>query len=138
MRPYAATISSSWRRVLCATVALATLAFVGACSDGTASKQTSTAAVPLVCDVTPPTSCTDPTLDYAAIEPILQQRCLQCHGGQPGGPWPLDAYEHVADWANEIRAQLSSCTMPPADAGIPITSEEREKVLLWVRCGAPK
>jgi hypothetical protein len=93
---------------------------------------------PLVCDVTLPTSCNDPTIGYADIAPILEQRCLSCHRGTPGGPWPLTSYEHVASWANEIRGQVSACAMPPADAGSTMTDEERDRLLLWVRCGAPK
>lgn len=84
-----------------------------------------------------PKSCSDMSLGWADVEPIFEQRCIGCHSGDPGGPWPLTSYEHVADWANEIRAQMAACTMPPVDAGIAMPTEEREKILLWVRCGAP-
>lgn len=111
----------------------------GACSSGSSGPgDTGSHDTPLVCDVTLPTSCTDPSLGYADIAPILEQRCLSCHGGTPGGPWPLTSYEHVASWANEIRGQVSACAMPPADAGGTMTNEERDRLLLWVRCGAPK
>jgi uncharacterized membrane protein len=99
---------------------------------------TGTHETQLVCDVELPTACTDPDLHYADVVPLLEQHCLGCHGGSPGGPWPLTSYEHVASWANEIRAQMSACTMPPSDAGATMTTEERERLLLWVRCGAPK
>jgi uncharacterized membrane protein len=66
------------------------------------------------------------------------ERCDECgcHSGDPAGPWPLTSYEHVAEWASEIRAQMAACTMPPADAGSGMPPEEREKILLWIRCGA--
>jgi len=92
---------------------------------------------PLVCDVTLPKSCSDMFVGWADVEPIFEQRCIGCHSGESGGPWPLTSYEHVADWANEIRAQMTACSMPPVDAGIAMPTEEREKILLWVRCGAP-
>ena len=102
--------------------------------DGAASD----AAKPPVCDVTLPTSCPDPAPHYAAdVEPILKQRCWSCHDGK-GEQWPLTTYSHVADWALEIRAQISKCTMPPPDSGITVPNEERETILAWLRCGFPK
>jgi uncharacterized membrane protein len=115
------------------------LALAGACSGGGVTSGPSpsgSAAAPLVCDVTLPTSCTDSTLRYADVAPIFEQRCLGCHSGDPGGPWPLTAYEHVADWASAIRGQMAMCSMPPVDAGIAMPADEREKILLWIRCGA--
>ena len=78
----------------------------------------------------------DPSIGFDDVEPILEEHCVTCHGGTPGGPWPLTSHEHVASWANEIRSQMSSCGMPPADTGSTITTDERERLLLWVRCGA--
>jgi uncharacterized membrane protein len=115
----------------------AALVLAGACSGGSGSKSGSTTS-PLVCDVTLPTACTDHSLGYDDVAPIFEARCLGCHSGQPGGPWPLDAYEHAADWANEIRGQISACTMPPPDAGIDVPTKERDTLLMWVRCGAPR
>lgn len=110
-----------------------------ACSSGSSGPDdTSTKGAPLVCDVELPTECSDPSIGYDDIEPILEEHCLSCHGGTPGGPWPLTSYDHVASWANEIRSQIGSCGMPPADAGSTITTDERERLLLWIRCGAKK
>jgi uncharacterized membrane protein len=91
---------------------------------------------PVECNVTAPTACADPAPTFADVKPIFSERCVTCHNGEPGGPWPLTEYEHVADWAQEIRGQVLACTMPPADAGSTITTEEREKILAWIRCGA--
>ena len=120
-------------------LALVVAAFTAACSSGRArggEGAPGSSSAPLLCDVTPPKSCSDTSLGYTEIAPIFQKRCVGCHSGDPGGPWPLTSYEHVADWASEIRAQISTCNMPPVDAGIAMPTEEREKILLWVRCGA--
>jgi len=91
---------------------------------------------PEECNVTAPTSCPDPAPRYAEdVEPIIQERCVICHLGARGGPWALVSYQHVADWADLIRGAMLSCTMPPPDAGVPITVEEREVILTWLRCG---
>ncbi|HVY38604.1 MAG TPA: hypothetical protein VHM31_11735 [Polyangia bacterium] len=94
---------------------------------------------PLICSVTAPTSCPDPAPRYADVAPIISQRCaMPCHSGVPNGPWPLTDYEHVADWADTVRADLLDCSMPPADGGVPITADDRTAVLTWIRCGAPE
>jgi hypothetical protein len=30
---------------------------------------------------------------------------------------------------------MLACTMPPPDAGVPMSDEERESILIWIRCG---
>jgi hypothetical protein len=55
-----------------------------------------------------------------------------------GGPWPLTAYNHVADWQDVIRADMLTCAMPPPDAGVPMGSDERVAILTWIRCGFPQ
>jgi len=94
-----------------------------------------TDAAPLVCTVKAPTVCPDPPPHYPDIEPIIQQKCVSCHQGLPGGNWPLLQYSHVADWQDVIRAQMLACTMPPPDAGVPMSDEEREAILTWILCG---
>jgi hypothetical protein len=94
-------------------------------------------APPTPCGVMAPTSCPDPPPRYADVTPIFQQRCILCHNGTNDGPWALTDYEHIADWQDIIRADLLDCTMPPADAGVPITREERLAILVWIRCGLP-
>jgi hypothetical protein len=84
-----------------------------------------------------PTACPEPAPRYADVAPIFQQRCVICHSGWEG-PWPLNDYGHVADWQDSIRTNLLDCSMPPPDAGIPITVEERVAILTWIRCGLPK
>jgi hypothetical protein len=90
-----------------------------------------------VCDVDPPTQCTDPMPTYADVAPIFQQRCLGCHDGR-GDEWPLTSYGHVADWFIQIRDAMNRCAMPPPDSGITMPTAERELILLWLRCGFPR
>jgi len=91
------------------------------------------------CAPVAPTACPDPAPHYADVAPIFQQRCAGCHTtAVKDAPWPLDDYEHVADWATFIRDELLQCAMPPADSGVGMPPEERDAILVWVRCGYPK
>ena len=89
------------------------------------------------CKVSAPTTCPQPALRYSDVQPIFQQRCVGCHSGLTE-QWPLTDYPHVASWYDIIPAQLLSCTMPPPDAGVPITNAERMKILTWLHCGFPQ
>jgi hypothetical protein len=95
---------------------------------------------PLTCAVTAPTSCPTPAPRYMDVQPIIQQNCASpCHSGtDPAGPWPLTSYEHVADWADIVSADLLDCTMPPADGGVSLSAEDRQAILTWIRCGFPQ
>jgi hypothetical protein len=95
------------------------------------------AGVAPACTVTAPTSCSDPDLDYSDVEPIFIEKCQTCHDGK-GDEWPLNQYGHVADWADQIRGQMVSCAMPPTDSCISMSNEERERILVWIRCGYPE
>jgi len=88
-----------------------------------------------VCNVTPPTSCPDPPLHYPDVAPIFQERCVTCHYGAPGGPWPLLQYEHVAAWYDVIQGNMLDCSMPPPESLTPMTNEERVAILTWILCG---
>jgi hypothetical protein len=88
-----------------------------------------------LCRLDPPTSCPEPPVRYADVAPIVERRCLVCHNGR-GPHWPLTSYGHVADWQDTIRAAMLDCSMPPAEAALPMPLEERIALLHWVRCGA--
>jgi hypothetical protein len=96
------------------------------------------AALPFVCNVPAPASCPTPPPRYPAIAAIIKQRCEGCHSPLWTGPWPLDSYGHVADWQDTIQVNLLDCTMPPPEAGVPITVDERVQILTWIRCGLPQ
>lgn len=91
-----------------------------------------------VCAPVAPTECPDPAPHYPDVAPIFERRCASCHNGSKGGPWPLDNYSDVADWATFIRDELMQCTMPPPDSGVEMTPEERQAILVWVRCRYPE
>ena len=89
------------------------------------------------CEAKAPTSCPSSSPHWSDVYPIFMRRCTSCHNGA-GEEWPLNAYEHVADWYGEIRAQMLACTMPPVEAGIEMPVAERQTILTWIRCGFPK
>lgn len=93
---------------------------------------------PSSCLVPAPTACPDPAPRYADVSPLFESRCVRCHNGTPGGPWSLADYAHVADWQDTIRSSLRDCSMPPPDAGVAMTVEERIAILTWIRCDLPK
>jgi uncharacterized membrane protein len=96
------------------------------------------AVVPFVCNGPAPASCPTPAPRYPQIAAIIEQRCASCHSPRWTGPWPLDTYGHVADWQVTIQSNLLDCTMPPPDAGVPITPAERVEILTWIKCGLPR
>jgi hypothetical protein len=93
-----------------------------------------------------PTACPSPAVTYGNVEPIFQARCVNvCHNGTTPDPtmpgtliWGFTDYEHVVSWQDTIRPAIINCTMPPVDAGVPLTVEERWAILEFIRCGAPK
>jgi hypothetical protein len=89
------------------------------------------------CQVSPPTSCPQPSLHYTDVKPIFDSRCSSCHSGNTE-QWPLTDYGHVASWFDIIPPQILNCEMPPLDAGVPITNAERTKILTWLHCGFPQ
>jgi hypothetical protein len=96
-----------------------------------------TGAAPLTCSAVAPTACTvEPPPRYAQIAGIVRDRCVPCHDGiDPLGPWPLTSYEDVADWNDTIRDELVACTMPPPGGAVTLPDEERQALLMWLRCG---
>jgi len=49
----------------------------------------------------------------------------------------LTSYEDVADWWDSIRDELISCAMPPSESGVMLANDERQRILMWIRCGFP-
>jgi hypothetical protein len=93
---------------------------------------------PPPCTIEAVTSCPEPAPRYADVAPIFKQRCASCHVANWSGPWPLDTYQHVADWADVVRDMVRTCTMPPPEAGMPLPNEEAEQILTWIRCNTPR
>lgn len=94
---------------------------------------------PPPCRVEPVTACPDPAPTYVdTIAPIFAQHCTTCHGNPATGNWPLDTWEHVADWRDSIRASMLDCSMPPTDSVHAMVDAERVAILAWIRCGMPR
>ncbi len=92
---------------------------------------------PEACDVTVPVSCPDEDLTYADVAPIIEHRCVPCHDGR-GANWPLSSHSHVVDWADDIRSRMLDCSMPPLNSGMTMPNSERQRIVDWLRCGAPQ
>jgi hypothetical protein len=95
------------------------------------------AAAPLPCDSVAPTACPAPSPKYADVVPVLEARCLTCHDGL-GDQWALTSYDHVVSWTDQIRGMMLSCSMPPIESGIEMPVAERQLILDWLRCNAPR
>jgi len=117
---------------------VADASFDGSVSPRDAGPASDAAVLPFVCNVPAPPSCPSPAPRYQEIAAIIKQRCASCHSPLWTGPWPLDTYGHVADWQDTIRSNLLDCSMPPPEAGVPITVDERVSILTWIRCGLPQ
>jgi hypothetical protein len=89
------------------------------------------------CDVVAPTECPDVVPTWTQLEPLFNERCVTCHYGAEGGPWPLGGHEHIVHWQVQIRDVVLGCIMPPADAEVTLSTAERELILQWLLCGAP-
>ena len=85
-----------------------------------------------------PATCTSAPSYDAAIAPLIQRRCLGCHG--PGGiEYPqrdLSTYPQLFSRRGTALGQVYGCVMPPLDAG-QLTSDERAALLEWFVCNAP-
>src|SRR5262245_29009516 len=85
-----------------------------------------------------PDACVQPAPAFAAdVLPIINARCGSCHA-EDAGQWPLNQYQYVIDWEPSFVSDIIGCTMPPADAGIELTTDERRILLNWIACGAPQ
>jgi hypothetical protein len=98
------------------------------------------------CTMMSAVACPNPPVNYGKIQPIVQARCVNvCHNGMTPDPndktmniWALTDYRHLKDWESTVREAVGNCSMPPADAGVPVTVEERKAILEFIRCGLPQ
>jgi hypothetical protein len=106
--------------------------------DGGPGQPSQAGLVPWDCKIVAPTACPEVAPKYVDVQPIFTKQCGVCHGQAWTGEWPLDNYSHISDWQDEIRSELSTCSMPPADGGVNVSLDDRMKILNWIRCGLPK
>lgn len=84
--------------------------------------------------------CPDGALTYdTGVGDLLSERCTPaCHAaGGVEATRPLTDYSHVSGMRMGIANQLLSCSMPPAGAK-PLSDQERQLILDWLSCGAPR
>ncbi len=90
------------------------------------------ATVDSSCPATPPSFSRD-------VDPIIVTYCNACHG-EGGIEQPLydyTSYTGVYKARSSIATFVSDCRMPPADAGLFPSDEQRQTLLQWIACGAP-
>lgn len=124
-------------RFAAARGALALVGLVGCDDSGGGAEDAGADAAP-ACLTQVPTACAEPATRYADVQAIFATRCATatCHDGRdPEGEWPLVTYGHASDWADLIRDEVAACSMPPADSGVTLTTQESNLLLRWWRCG---
>jgi hypothetical protein len=84
-------------------------------------------------------------LSYLDVEPIIQDKCLRCHGDprKNGAPVSFTTYGAVYDERIAIEMKIRGGDMPPTylDLSPPVedlSSSEREMLLDWLDSGAPQ
>jgi hypothetical protein len=93
-----------------------------------------------------PVACPDPPVKYSQVEPIFKRSCVSvCHNGTTPDPnnnnlpiWGFTDHEHVVSWQDTIRDHVFRCSMPPQDAGVAMTQDDRRAILAFIRCGSPQ
>ncbi len=80
------------------------------------------------------------------IAPILQAKCLPCHGQEGSGPFPLVTFDQVKAKSELVRYQALAKTMPPVTPVsphgpyanyTPLTDQELVTLQSWIRAGMP-
>ncbi len=76
-------------------------------------------------------------VDYATLQPVLAQRCYQCHGAQVQMKnVRLDSPEGVASHAQAVYQQAVVTRIMPMNNATGITDAERELIRRWFEGGA--
>jgi hypothetical protein len=96
--------------------------------------------VPFFCFAASPTFHKD-------VEPILENRCQNCHRPGEAAPMPLLTFQQTRPWAKAIREALLTGKMPPWKADphygkfsndLSLAPGEKETIVAWVNAGAPE
>ncbi len=82
---------------------------------------------------------------FTDIQPILQNRCQECHRAGEIGPMPLGSYAQVRPWAKAIKEAVLARKMPPWFADphygkfandLSLNAKEIATLVAWVDGGA--
>jgi hypothetical protein len=91
------------------------------------------------------TPCDTANVSYASyIQPLLQDHCYKCHKeSEPEfSGYILDGYSHAQDYALSgkmaDRTNNAGNPMPPLSEGGLLPDCDRQKILSWIRAGAPQ
>jgi hypothetical protein len=72
------------------------------------------------------------------VHAIIQTHCAVCHSPTGSNPTrELVTYQQISAQQGPMLTQSYACRMPPADAGVPLSLDERVALLGWLVCGAP-
>jgi mono/diheme cytochrome c family protein/peroxiredoxin len=87
-------------------------------------------------------------ISYAGqVAPLLEQHCVECHRAGGIGPWEMNGYAEVKDYARMIEEVLLTRRMPPWHADPTyghwanertLTTAESQVLVQWVKEGAPR
>ena len=99
------------------------------------------------CTPPPAVACPDgggPSFETDVL-PIFQQVCDNCHA--PDAPVPQTPYftNYQQIYGTSGGSEVSTinvwvfdnCEMPPANAPVPLSEDQRQTLLVWLACGAP-
>lgn len=91
------------------------------------------------------TPCDTTNVSYATfIQPLLQDHCYKCHKEtEPEfSGYILEGYDHAKDYALSgkmaDRTNNAANPMPPLSEGGLLPDCDRQKILSWIRAGAPQ
>lgn len=95
-----------------------------------------------------PSQSTSPSPNFAEdIAPIIQKKCLPCHGPGGIGPFDFTSYRKFNQHIELIRIQTLSRNMPPTHSSSdfghiatapPLTDEELVTIQSYIRAGTPE
>ncbi len=113
----------------------------GGCSSGESEAPPTTSWAP------PATSWVLPTTDltYCDAKVIIEDKCLRCHSddGDISTPFDLERYDQITSRLSSMKRVIENGSMPFMDRDLeppvePLTNEEKELLLEWLRAGAPE
>lgn len=82
-----------------------------------------------------------------SVAPILQQKCLSCHGEGAQAPTNFWTYEDVKHWSQMIREVIRTERMPPwesdgfhskINSDPALTTEQKKIIYSWIESGFPE
>ncbi|HEY3835110.1 MAG TPA: hypothetical protein VGL72_00995 [Bryobacteraceae bacterium] len=93
------------------------------------------------CIPLPVTTCPDgggPSFEGAVFPKVFGPVCDNCHApGQQEANMPLISYQQIYSYGYEILSQVDSCMMPPNNAPVQLSDDQRQMLSTWYACGAP-